>query len=148
MTEFDGLRRELGIEGKDERKARLRRLKRDQRRALRMTRKVLKKLRDEVFHDAKVRSFDDDVIAICHRRSSRGKRQDRWVLDVAVRPLLDRDERPTCVEALDCWRDWEGNPPVGAYGGGEHPPSAVSEPDHDSLVRTLKDLLYRYPPGR
>ena len=147
MTEFEGLRRELGIEGKEERKKRLRRLKRDQRRALHMTRRVLKKLRDEVFHDARVKTFDDDMLAICHRRSARGKRRDRWVLDIAVRPMLDRDERPTRVESLECWREFEGNTPIPAHGDAPHP-SALSEPDHDSLVRTLKDLLYRYPPGR
>jgi len=147
MTEFEGLRRELGIEGKDEEKKRLRRLKRDRRHTLRMTRRVLRKLRDEVFHDAQVKAFDDDVLAICHRRSARGKRRDRWVLDIAVRPVLDRDERPTHVEALECWREFEGNLPIPTHGD-EPRPSAASQPDRDSLVRTLKDLLYRYPPGR
>lgn len=147
MSEFEGLRRELGIEGRDERKKRLRRLRQDRRQAARMTRRVLKRLRDEVFPDGQLKVFDDEVLAICHRRSARGKRRDRWVLDIGVRPVLDREERPTRVEALECWREFEGSTPIPTHGD-EPRPSAVSQPDRDSLVRTLKDLLYRYPPGR
>lgn len=159
MSQFDGLRRELGIEGQDERKQRLKVLHRHQKRVTKIVRQVVKDLQHQVFHDGTVREMENGGWCICRQVNEltgipvgrpnfrKPKRGVKTVRDIAVKPVLDNEQTPTQVAYLECWRELPGNIPIGQYYSGEHPPSVTCEPTREALVDTLKQLVFQYPPG-
>jgi hypothetical protein len=160
MTDFEGLRKELGIEGKDERRARLRALRQHERQIMRMVKGVLKDLQKQVFHESDIRELDGkDGWCICRQvdektgatldkpKYHKNRRGIITVYDIGVQIVLNDDKEPTHVSQLECWREMASGIPIGGQPGG-HPTSVLCEAHRKALVDTLKQLIYRYPPGR
>ncbi len=157
MTDFEGLRKELGIEGKEERRARLKALRQHERQVLKMVKGVLKDLQKQVFHESDVRELDEkNGWCICRQveektgatlenpKYNKSRRGIITVYDIGVQIVLNDDKEPTHVSQLECWRELPGGIPI----GGGHPSSVLCEAHRKALVDTLKQLIYRYPPGR
>lgn len=154
MGNFEGVRKELGIESRDERKARLRTLRKDEARIMRMVRQVLRDLRQEIFPEHRIRKMEEGGLAISHeaevnppgaRGGKKSGRRKVWVYDVAVNAIVDDPDYPVTHTHLECWRELSGNAPIGSYPG-ERPPSVLCEIDRRELVQALKQLVMQYPP--
>jgi hypothetical protein len=160
MTDFEGLRKELGIEGKEERRARLKALHQHERQVLRIVKNVLKDLQKQVFHDSDIRELDDGSgWCICRQidektgatiekpKYRRNRRGIVTIYDIGVQLVLNDDKEPTHVGQLECWRELTSGIPISGQPG-SHPTSVLCEAHRKALVDTLKQLIYRYPPGR
>ena len=166
MSDFRNLRQELGIESNSERKGRIKDVHKDERRLMRMGRRVLKDLRRELFPESKLRKLNGGGWGIWHfdetgpgpvvsalppservEKPERKKNKTR-VYDIAVRPIVDDEEDPTCIDHLECWRSVTDDMLAGDYGTREFaPPSCTCEPARTDLVAALKELIRQHPPG-